>query len=136
MTVVVDASVAVPSLFGVGDLARSEAALRHERLIAPDLIMAEIASAGWKLVRFGGFNRDAAKIVVEHAGRFIDELVPSADLTSRAFEIGLDLQHPVYDCLYLALSESRGLPLVSFDEKFRRRCAGTRYAGLFQIEDR
>jgi predicted nucleic acid-binding protein len=29
----------------------------------------------------------------------------------------MDLQHPVYDCVYLALALQRGLPLVTADQR-------------------
>lgn len=51
MTFVVDASIAVPWLFERESSQRSEAALSSgERLIAPDLVIAEITNAAWRLV--------------------------------------------------------------------------------------
>src|SRR6516164_5444072 len=62
MTLVVDASVAVHWFI---DVLASERAYRliasPDRLIAPDLVMAEIASALWKAVRFAQRRRQQPK---------------------------------------------------------------------------
>ncbi|MDC7786970.1 type II toxin-antitoxin system VapC family toxin [Rhodoplanes sp. TEM] len=130
MTLVVDASVVVPWLFDLGNSERSEAALRSDRLIAPDLIMAEIDNAGWKLVQFNGFDRHVVRDAVAHVGQFVEEIVSGVDLRDRALEIALDLGHPVYDCFYLALAESRRCRLATLDVRLARRCAGTSYSDL------
>jgi predicted nucleic acid-binding protein len=41
----------------------------------------------------------------------------SRDLLKPALELSLELRHPIYDCLYLALAQRRGLPLVTADER-------------------
>lgn len=82
MTVVVDASVAVRWVF---ELPGSDLAERFfqskEPLIAPDLVIAEIANAAWKLVRFERFERfdaDLARRGLDEAARLISEIVPRA----------------------------------------------------------
>lgn len=131
MTVVVDASVAVRWIF---ELPGSDLAERFfqakEPLIAPDLVIAEIANAAWKLVRFERFDAGLARRGLDDAARLISEIVPCATLKDRAFAIALDLRHPVYDCFYLALCEVRACCLASFDARLIRRCAGTPYAAL------
>lgn len=109
MTLVVDASVAVPWVFDLPGSTSAEQLFRSgERLIAPDLIIAEIASAAWKLVQFERFDADLARRGLDGAVRLVNEIVPCATLKDRAFGIALDLRHPVYDCFYLALCERRG----------------------------
>src|SRR3974390_3222665 len=101
MTLVVDASVAVRWFI---DVLASERAYRliasRDSLIAPDLVMAEIASALWK--------------AMVAAGAAFHELVSARMLADRA--ITLDLRHPVYDCFYLALAEARGSRSVTADD--------------------
>ncbi|MBI3682117.1 MAG: type II toxin-antitoxin system VapC family toxin [Acidobacteria bacterium] len=38
-------------------------------------------------------------------------------LLDSAFELSLDLHHPVYDCVYIALALRRDMPLVTADER-------------------
>ena len=131
MTLVVDASVAVPWLFKLDASAQADALLQSgERLIAPDLIFAEISNAAWKAVTFGQTPRDGARGAVLEAARLFDEIVPSVELKDRALEIALQLRHPAYDCFYLALADQRRCQLVTADDRLIARCARTPLAHL------
>ena len=46
-----------------------------------------------------------------------DRLAPTAPLSERALELAQRLDHPAYDCFYLALAESESAVLVTDDEK-------------------
>jgi predicted nucleic acid-binding protein len=131
MTLVVDASVAVRWFI---DVPASERAYRliasEDRLVAPDLVMAEIASALWKAVRFADLAPATAAEAMVAAGAAFHELVSARMLANRALAIALDLRHPVYDCFYLALAEARGSRLVTADGRLLRVCAHTRFAKL------
>src|SRR5919106_965284 len=47
-------------------------------------------------------------------------LGPFAPLLPRAARLAVDLQHPVYDCIYLVLAGERDIALASADERLRR----------------
>jgi predicted nucleic acid-binding protein len=131
MTVVVDASVAVRWFITIEGSEHAEKMLGSgERLIAPDLVIAEIANAAWKAVNFGDATADGANEFVRNVARLFDELVPSATLKDRALAIALDLRHPVYDCFYLALAEQRDTQVVTADDRLLARCAPTPFARL------
>jgi predicted nucleic acid-binding protein len=133
MTIVVDASVAVrwSATFDKSD--RAEALLRAgDDIIAPDLVIAEVTNAVWKMANFGGASHEAATLHVLEAANYFDELVPAAELKDRALEIALELKHPAYDCFYLALAELRECRLVTADERLVRRCAKTPFAELIK----
>ena len=105
---------------GVGKIAS------EDRLIAPDLVMAEIASALWKAVRFAHLAPATAAEAMIAAGAAFHELVSARMLADRALAIALALHHPVY----LALAEARGSRLVTADEHLLRVCARTQFAKL------
>ncbi|MFD2180840.1 type II toxin-antitoxin system VapC family toxin [Rhodoplanes azumiensis] len=133
MILVVDASIAAHRLLR---LARSDDADRilgngENRLIAPDLVIAEIASVVWKLWKFEGLDAGLAQEMLATAPSGFDELIPCSALTERALSIAIRLGHSIYDCFYVALAEQRKAKLVSFDERLRRVCKPTRYASLF-----
>ena len=44
-------------------------------------------------------------------------LAPLSALLPRAAALALELDHPIYDCFYLALSEARTAPLVADDRR-------------------
>ena len=127
MTIVVDASVAF-KWFASDEQHAGEAAelLRHETsLLAPDILVAEVCNTAWRCVR----NR---RIAPEHAERIatvlpglFENLIASARLVSRAVAIAHELDHPVYDCLYLSLAELRQTTLVTADARFLAKLNGT-----------
>lgn len=131
MTLVVDASVAFPWAFKSSSNTEALAVLRRsEPLVAPELIVAELANAAWKLVQFEGFDPTDARRRLDEAVGLLDDVVPCAPLKDRAFALALDLRHAVYDCFYLALAEAQGCRTASLDARLMHRCAGTRYAAL------
>jgi predicted nucleic acid-binding protein len=56
------------------------------------------------------------------------EFRPTALLASRAVELALDLDRPVYDCFYLALAEAEKVRLVTADRRLQNRLGGTPWA--------
>jgi len=130
MTVVVDASVAVRWFIDVPGSEKAYRLIKNEEgIVAPDLVMAETASALWKAVRFAGLELATATEAIAAA---FDELVSARTLADRALAIALELRHPVYDCFYLALAQVRGSRLVTADDRLLRVCARTRFAKLMR----
>ena len=114
MTTVVDASVALHWCFRLNGSNRAEELLRsNDHLIAPDLVMAEITNAAWKLVIFDGVMAESARAAVRDVAKAFEELVPTSVLKDRALAIAIELRHPAYDCFYLALAERSTSPLVT-----------------------
>jgi predicted nucleic acid-binding protein len=117
---VVDASVAIK---WVVQEPGSDAALalRRGRLLAPDLLIPECANILWKKTRLGEHTKAEALVaarLLEHADI---ELAPMRPLLQRATELSITLGHPAYDCFYLALAEARSCPVVTADERLRKR---------------
>ncbi len=94
-------------------------ALRSEPggLLAPTLIIAEIGNAIWKYHRRGLVTASDAIAALTLASSLPTELVPLEELAPRALEIAAQLDHPIYDCFYLALAERERVPLVSADRR-------------------
>ena len=87
--------------------------------------MVECANILWKKARQGEFSKDE----VAFAGRLLAnadiEIVPARPLIHAAIEIALFLDHPAYDCLYLALAEWRDAPFVTADTRLFNKAAPT-----------
>lgn len=124
MTLVIDASVVLRWFI---EAPGSEAAValldREEPLIAPELVVAEVANAAWKLSRAGEIDGRQARETAGAIASSFSALVPLAPLAPRAFEIATALDHPVYDCLYIALAEAEDAALVTADDRLARRLA-------------
>ncbi len=104
----------------------------HDRLIAPDLVIAEIANAAWKFVIFDRMTAESARSAVREVVKAFEELVPASVLKDRALAIAIELHHSAYDCFYLALAERSTSLLVTADERLIRRCANTSFEKLVQ----
>jgi len=128
---VVDASVALKWFIQEDGSAEASALLTGPHtLIAPDLIIAEVANAGWKAVRSGGMTLDQHDQVAIRLPLAFDSLIPVTALAPRAVAISRALDHPVYDCFYMALAEDRQAVLVTADRRLLRRIQGTQWAPL------
>jgi predicted nucleic acid-binding protein len=126
---VVDCSVAVKWFLEEPGDKEALAVLRSgERLVAPDLIVAEIVKVLWKRVTAGVIEPAQAADVPQAIPRTLAELWPLAPLAARTFAIAAELRHPAYDCFYLALAEARDATLVTADRRFADRLAGTQWA--------
>ncbi len=56
------------------------------------------------------------------------ELLTTETLVVEALRLSQDLNHSVYDCLFLAAGRLRGAPLVTADVAFAAKLSGTPYA--------
>jgi predicted nucleic acid-binding protein len=99
-------------------------------LEAPDLIVAETANVLWRYVRRGVIPAREAAATAGRLARYFARLHPPDGLAQRAVEIAAALDHPAYDCFYLALAERRRLQLVTADKRLLARIAGSVFAPL------
>jgi predicted nucleic acid-binding protein len=113
---VVDASVAVKWVMEEPGSDRARL-LSSVRLEAPDLLPIECANILWKKVQLGDLGEDGAAVRLALLLRAPITLADSRNLLEAALQLSLDLKHPVYDCLYLALAAERDVPLVTADRK-------------------
>lgn len=113
---VVDSSVAIKWIVDEEDSvsARSIAAATLE---APDLLLIECANILWKKATTGDLNPREVDNLWQILLRAPIQFTASPDLLSTALRIALDLKHPIYDCVYLALALQREVPLITADRK-------------------
>ncbi len=121
--IVVDASAAVKWITGEQD---SEAANQllsgSEPISGPFLLRTEVAAAIARKARFGEITKADASAAIELwasvlQGSDISLLAEDDDLAP-ALKLSLELNHPLQDCIYLALSQRLGAPLITADSKF------------------
>ena len=120
MKFTVDASVVIK--WYVSEKYSEEARLllghRLERF-APDFVLVELANVFWKKARLGEIGDPDTYFQELHRVREAVVLSPSADLVARAAQIAAQIDHPVYDCLYIACAEATGSTLITADRKLR-----------------
>lgn len=121
MRLVIDANIAVKwHIKQDGSDAARALGGPDSRLIAPEFILAELASALRKYVKLGKVTADAAEAVLQKSPLAFEALFPLEPLTLRAFQLAVALNHPIYDCYYLALALAENAPLVTADLKLAK----------------
>jgi predicted nucleic acid-binding protein len=127
--IVVDASVAlqwiVPEANGQSE---AESVLAARDLHAPDLLLIEVANALRKKVALGEVKEDQAFAGLRRIGEVLNVAPVTADLSLRALELAVEIGHPVYDCVYLALAESLDATIATRDIELTKRFARAGYA--------
>ncbi|HEV7158263.1 MAG TPA: type II toxin-antitoxin system VapC family toxin [Caulobacteraceae bacterium] len=126
-TLVVDASVAAKLWFEEHHSELADRVLKSgSRLVAPDLLLIEVASIAAKRVRRGLSPAGEATNAMVASKSFLDETETSAKFVDRAFELACNHGLSVYDGVYLALAEARRAPLITADNTLvtKARAAG------------
>jgi len=121
---VIDASVA---LKWVVDEPGTEEALdlrRGHALIAPELLVVECANVLWKKVQRRELTGDEAFIGARLLQAADVEIVGTRSLMEKTTRMAVELSHPAYDCLYLALALERHCPFVTADGNLLRKLVG------------
>ena len=120
---VVDASVAVRWLVEEEHSDRAADLLNGgSTFVAPALVFAEVANALWAMHRRGDIEADElAEAVGVLRAAPISLPVSMLQLTAAAARLADDLDHPVYDCFYLALAVQTQYPVVTADIRFYRK---------------
>jgi predicted nucleic acid-binding protein len=117
MSIVVDASVILKWIFPEPG-SEAATALKSSDLVVPSIWIAEAGNALWRRAVRGEINLNQAR-------RLLGEL-RSAPLTvfemeeylDAALSLSVELNHPIYDCLYLALAIREDTYCVTADNRF------------------
>jgi predicted nucleic acid-binding protein len=126
VTWVIDATVAVKWFVEErGSLAARAVLARGESLLAPDLILVEAGNAAWKKVKRKEMTQEQGEAMVRALPLYFERLVISGTLVARAYDLANQLNHPVYDCLYLALAEVEAINLITDDERLVKAVSRT-----------
>ena len=91
------------------------------QLVAPELVLVELLNAGWKAWHAGAISEPQFEGIAELAPALFSALVPAAALLPAAQRWSRRLDHPAYDCFYLALAEARHAPLITQDRRLLSR---------------
>ena len=94
----------------------------NERVIVPDLYIAEIDSALSKHVRAGDFSLETAHTYLEQALGFVDEFIDMHENYIEAFDEGVRNNHSTYDMFYLTLARRNGATLFTLDRRLIALC--------------
>jgi predicted nucleic acid-binding protein len=127
---IVDASIAFKWIATEPDSDLANRLLIAADVTAPTLLLIEVGNGLWKkacreqidgAVSFSDEVRNLSRIVT---------IIEEAEYVPRALELARELNHAIYDCVYLAMAEAREDVVVTADAKFISKLAATNYSGL------
>jgi predicted nucleic acid-binding protein len=134
VNVTVDASVAAKWILKEEEHPGAMALLTDEAsLHAPTLLLTEVGNVIWRRARAGRFTTSTGRTALAKAGSAIDVFHPLEGLVDTALRISLDLDHPIYDCVYLACAEQEDTALVTADRRLATTVAGSRFSDRIQL---
>ena len=125
MRLTVDASVVV-KWFVQEPLSEEARLLLAHRLTlhAPDMLLAEFANTIWKKARRNEISDTRPHWdELPRLGKILS-LHPCHEIIVRAAQLAAEVDHPIYDCLYLACAEATESALVTADHKFVNKVSG------------
>ena len=114
----IDSNIAVSLLMNLpySEHARN-AAQEADGLIAPELIYSEFTNALWKIAIISGTSEELLHTILARLYVLLDYTADRRELATEALRLAIRLRHPAYDCFYVALAKSRGIPLLTADRK-------------------
>jgi len=134
MTVVVDSSVAVKWFLAEPDHADAVALSKTaEQMYAPELLIAEATNVAWKEAIRKKITAEQAHAIAAQIAQAPVRFISIADLHKRALEIAVEINHPVYDCLYLACAERFEAYLITADRKILNKTRSFAYSNFVML---
>ena len=126
----IDASVAIRWVIEETGTKEALALRKSAKLIAPDLLIPECANILWKKVQRKELRKNEALLAARLLQGAEIELLPTRSLLEATAQLAIELAHPAYDCVYLALAMERGCRFVTADDRLLRKIAESRHKQL------
>jgi predicted nucleic acid-binding protein len=115
---VLDASALVRIIEGSHQAAAfAQAVAAADLVLAPELMLTEVANALWRLQRYGQLEASGLQARLRRAADLVDHIEPDRTLQAEALALATHLDHPVYDCLYLVLARREVAGLLTADQR-------------------
>ena len=136
-TLVVDASVAAQWLVPDNNTTEALQILQlAPSLIAPELLLAEVANTLWKRVQRGELNPIVGGALLATFLTIPVDIYPHAPLLPLAWDVATATGITIYDSLYVALAHSKQAPLITADKRLHAHASAlSHYAQLLWIAD-
>jgi predicted nucleic acid-binding protein len=118
---VIDASIAVKWVVDEDGTPEALALRKRAKLIAPELLVSECANILWEKVRRSELTKDEAILAARLLQAADIELLPTRPYLAAAVPIAVDLDHPAYDCMYIALATAYDCLFATADQHLLRK---------------
>lgn len=91
-----------------------------DRLIAPDLFIAEATNAAWKYHKIGNRTHEECQKLLNRVISLPEPFISSIKFHEQTLQLACKLDHPAYDCYYLSIAREYMGTLVTFDKKLKK----------------
>lgn len=133
--IVIDTSVAVKwTVKEDGHEAALALLYLDQPLIAPDLLLPELAYVLRKKALKGEIAREQTESGMLGVRKAIEQYVPSSQTVDDALALSEELDHSPYDCFFLACAVGRGV-LSTADRVFASKCERAGYGSFIRLLD-
>lgn len=128
MKIIPDASLIFPTLVAEHNSEQCQKVLESaEERIFLDLCVLEVSNALWNAARQGRIDISRARSCQSRLLIMSANWVASLDYVGSALDLSLEINHPIYDCLYAAAAKEHGAILMTCDGRFARKLDGLSY---------
>lgn len=136
-SIVVDASVAIKWFIPeIHSIVAAGLLNKKFKLLAPDLIFAEVGNILWKKLRLNEVVFETAKAILDDFKKMPFDTYESEVLLDKAWEIAITHNCTVYDSLYVALASTERSLLATADKRLYNSLKATSLSNtLLWVED-
>ena len=132
-TIIVDASVAVKWFISEEGTVAANRLLGSRNLVAPDIIVPELANVLWKLCVRGFVPKEEAGPIIESFLSLPIEICDAKPLTISAVEIAIATGRTVYDSLHLALAIECNGVMITADKRLVNALSNTDFERFIRL---
>ena len=129
-----DTSLALQWVLDEPDGEHAEALLRGQVLAAPDVLFVEAANVLGKKIRKLEIGLEQAIAGLDYIRDHVAQVVPGVTLVERGLAMSVELNHPVYDCVFLACAEHLEARIATRDAPFVAKVRQSKYSGLLDLQ--
>jgi predicted nucleic acid-binding protein len=130
---ILDASVAVSLVVDEPRTQVAQDTVLGRELVVPDTFWGEVAKALLRKVSERLMHPEDAHDAYALLRRLVGYSVPTEPLGPLAMSLSMELDHPVYDCFYLAAAISRQAPLLTADRTLHAAAVEGGYGDWVQM---
>ena len=95
----------------------AQALVDADLVLSPTLLIAETSNVFWKYQKFAELPFSTCEKLIEQTILLPDEYVNERELNIEAFKLACELNHSVYDALFLVLARRNNAQLLTMDKK-------------------
>lgn len=115
---VCDASLLVKLVITESDSEEATRLIETIRVIVPEFVFIEIGNVLWTHIRRGDIEPQEASLLLDNLRDLDWEVATDVGFLARSLQIATAIDHPIYDCLYVAVAEHYNVPLITADKRF------------------